>query len=683
MTGYNRGLSISYRIGRKLAALGLVPRSRLARVTAWLAAVELALVLLSWCARLLGITATGPFLSGWIRFLAYVLALLVFIVAVRWFRKHVMWRLRNQLMVTYLFIGALPITLLVALAMLAGQYSFSQFATFLTVSEIQSKLQRLAAANSAAAEQIIKHSAKPEEICARDTEFPGRTILISQLSERPEWLKDGFSGLVTDHGQFYLRAVDSAETKTGRVSIISNVPLGKQLLGQIASRFGRLTFSPNDILSSSQSPPSADNAATASRPPTTVGAAITAGTVPAARSFLDRQFEFGGAVPLIEWSSGKKEGGALLAGTTRPSLIYSHLSVYLGDWTDRIAVYLVVFAVIFFVIVVLALFIGLRLTRIITSSVANLYEATQRINRGDFTHRIEVKQSDQLATLQVAFNSMTESLEKLIAEQKEKERMQSELEIAHEVQEQLFPRAISNTHTLELYGVCRPARTVSGDYYDFLPSGPDQLGIAVGDISGKGISAALLMASIHSAVRAFEREPWVNAHSGGNGDTTALAARNGHPSPSQMLRALNHHLYQSTQPEKYATLFLGFYDGENHRMTCSNAGHLPPIILGQDGSTRRLDVGGTVVGLFDNLEYQEQTVDFNPEDIFVAFSDGITEPENEFGEFGEERLLETVAAYRHLPLARITEQVIAAVQDWIGSTEPPDDITLVLARRLP
>ncbi|HJX83751.1 MAG TPA: SpoIIE family protein phosphatase, partial [Candidatus Angelobacter sp.] len=83
-----------------------------------------------------------------------------------------------------------------------------------------------------------------------------------------------------------------------------------------------------------------------------------------------------------------------------------------------------------------------------------------------------------------------------------------------------------------------------------------------------------------------------------------------------------------------------------------------------------------------NLEYKEQTVDINPGDIFIAFSDGITEPENEFGEFGEERLLEAVAAHRHLPLARITEQVIAAVQDWIGSTEPPDDITLVLARRL-
>jgi sigma-B regulation protein RsbU (phosphoserine phosphatase) len=115
-------------------------------------------------------------------------------------------------------------------------------------------------------------------------------------------------------------------------------------------------------------------------------------------------------------------------------------------------------------------------------------------------------------------------------------------------------------------------------------------------------------------------------------------------------------------------------------MTYANAGHLPPLILRGDGSMHRLTEGGTVVGLFDNVDYQEATVDLRPGDIFVAFSDGITEPENEFGEFGEERLLETIETFRHLPLDRISEHVIAAVQDWIGSTEQPDDITLVLAR---
>jgi phosphoserine phosphatase RsbU/P len=336
--------------------------------------------------------------------------------------------------------------------------------------------------------------------------------------------------------------------------------------------------------------------------------------------------------------------------------------------------------------VLIALLIGIGLTRKITYSVANLYRATQHINRGDFSHRIDVRSKDQLAALQVSFNSMTENLQKLIAEQKEKERLQSELEIAHEVQAQLFPRENAGTSTLQLHGICRPARIVSGDYYDFLSYGPEQVMVAVGDISGKGISAALLMATIHSAVRAYEQEQLVSvgmaAAYGTNSRVAAFEARVAPPSPAQMLWLLNRHLFQSTQPEKYATLFLGFYDDDKHRLTYANAGHLPPIVLGADGTVRRLGTGGTVVGLFPDCDYAEETVELYPGDIFIAFSDGITEPENEFGEFGEDRLIETVAANRHQPLERITEHVISAVQDWIGSTEQPDDITVVLARRI-
>src|SRR5262249_3562079 len=138
----------------------------------------------------------------------------------------------------------------------------------------------------------------------------------------------------------------------------------------------------------------------------------------------------------------------------------------------------------------------------------------------------------------------------------------------------------------------------------------------------------------------------------------------------------------STEPEKYATLFLGFYDDETRRITYSNAGHLPPVILGEDGSTRRLDTGGTVVGLFDNVEYEEQTVELYPGDILIAFSDGMTEPENEFGEFGEERLIEAISAYRHLPLDRIGEHAVAAVADSTAPTHHTEHSPLFLPRRI-
>jgi sigma-B regulation protein RsbU (phosphoserine phosphatase) len=151
-------------------------------------------------------------------------------------------------------------------------------------------------------------------------------------------------------------------------------------------------------------------------------------------------------------------------------------------------------------------------------------------------------------------------------------------------------------------------------------------------------------------------------------------------SPASVLELLNRHLFNSTQAEKYATLFLGVYEGDKRALTYSNAGHLPPFIIQEDGSVSRLEIGGTVIGLFDGMIYEEGSVALSTNDIFVAFSDGITEPENEFGEFGEEKLIEIVRANRHLPLAKISEIVIAAVQDWIGSAEQPDDVTLVLAR---
>ncbi len=148
--------------------------------------------------------------------------------------------------------------------------------------------------------------------------------------------------------------------------------------------------------------------------------------------------------------------------------------------------------------------------------------------------------------------------------------------IAQEVQEQLFPQRISQLPTLEVHGFCRPARTVSGDYYDFLTLGPERLILAVGDISGKGISAALLMATIHSAVRAYSLEsipllreaiPVGALVGSAKGSSTLQGAE---VSAATMLSLLNHHLYDSTPAEKYATLFLGIYDGQQRKLTYSN-----------------------------------------------------------------------------------------------------------------
>jgi sigma-B regulation protein RsbU (phosphoserine phosphatase) len=412
------------------------------------------------------------------------------------------------------------------------------------------------------------------------------------------------------------------------------------------------------------------------------------GAVPEQASLFDHQITFGTPLSSFDWQTGQRElSSPVVKVTTRPSILYDRLFATLGDFAKGVEAILLVIAMVLAIIELLALVIGTSLTRSITGAVAQLYRATQHIDRADFSHRIPVKSRDQLAQLALSFNSMTASIEKLILEQKEKQRMENELVIAQEVQAQLFPREIGQLPSLEVHGFCRPARTVSGDYYDFLTISSEKMILAAGDVSGKGISAALLMATIHSAVRAYSiegipllREPV--AVGAASSTSTLLASRmeGVEVSPGTLLALLNHQLYESTPQEKYATLFLASYDGTSRQLTYSNGGHLPPIIIGTDGALRRLDQGGTVVGLFDNLTFDEATVHLKPGDIFIAYSDGITEPENDFGEFGEQRLVDVIRENRDLPLEQITQAVTSAVDDWIGDKEQPDDITLVLAR---
>ena len=663
-----------------------MPQTRVAIAAAYLAGIEAVLLLLKWLLKLAGALGAASTLNGWTTFLGWAAFLLLLALALRWLRDNVMWSVRNRLIVTYLFIGGVPVTLAVAIALTSGYLVLGDLAIFSAVSEIKAEANRLSASNAAAEEEITRHSNTPEKLAAADKAFPGQSIAVVPISSLPDWVKDGFTGLINEKGHIYLRAVNAHKDSHGPAMLVSTVPFDQKFLARIASKVGSLTFYSSDIQFNRDDERSLeDSLSNAQGPGTAASGRISAGTVSQPAMALDLEFSFGGPIQVTDWTNGSSHT-RLLGVATRFSTVYSYLTGSMGAGSTAIIAALIALAFAFAIVVLIALLIGIGLTRKITYSVANLYRATQFINRGDFSHRIDVRAKDQLAALQVSFNSMTENLEKLIAEQKEKERLQSELEIAHEVQAQLFPRSNAGTSALELHGICRPARIVSGDYYDFLSYGQERVMVAVGDISGKGISAALLMATIHSAVRAYEQEQLVSvgmaAVYGTNSRVGALEARMAPPSPAQMLWLLNRHLFQSTQPEKYATLFLGFYDDEKHRFTYANAGHLPPIVLSADGAVRRLQTGGTVVGLFPDCEYAEETIELYPGDIFIAFSDGITEPENEFGEFGEDRLIETVAAHRPQPLERITEHVISAVQDWIGSTEQPDDITVVLARRI-
>jgi sigma-B regulation protein RsbU (phosphoserine phosphatase) len=704
----------------------------MARLACYLAAMATGLFALR---KLLGLFAAswGDHLDGWVEFLALCAVVLFCVLAFRWLRRRVLWRLRNRLIVTYVFIGVIPAVLLMAMATITLYGLAGQFAVFVVTSEIDSQLRSLEAANVAVSNELAARlergnsptaeslagmrkrdpAWKRRRVCAwyGDKPLPLCNDLKGPALTLPHFVKGKFDDIVRDHDGLHLRAVASLPLEANSLTVVTSEPFDKELVANIATDVGEIIVFPSGVTldqdrakstrssASASAEESKDGAIASSSAPGAVPGdqipqpeipqpAFSVGTVPSPADAFDLEIPLAGtSLSVVDWNTGKRDHRPVIRVHTRPSVLYGHLFAALGEFAQGVAYILAGVGIFFAIIELIALIIGTRMTRTVTAAVAELHNATKHVDRGDFSHRIPVTSSDQLADLAISFNSMTASIEKLILEQKEKQRLENELSIAQEVQAQLFPRQVSELESLEVHGFCRPARTVSGDYYDFLTASSHKLILAVGDISGKGISAALLMATIHSAVRAYSveslpqmREPVAVGALAGSNRIMATWPEGVEVSPGALLSLLNHQLYESTPPEKYATLFLGIYDGRSHRLTYSNGGHLPPILISKDGTIRRLEAGGTVVGLFDNMSYEEGAVEMHPGEIFLAYSDGVTEPENDFGEFGEQRLIDLVRENRDLPLPQISQIVTMAVDDWIGDNEQPDDVTLVLAR---
>jgi sigma-B regulation protein RsbU (phosphoserine phosphatase) len=241
-------------------------------------------------------------------------------------------------------------------------------------------------------------------------------------------------------------------------------------------------------------------------------------------------------------------------------------------------------------------------------------------------------------------------------------RARSEMEIARNVQQKLFPRKGVAFKDIEYAGRCAPARDVSGDYYDFLDLGPGRLGIVLADVSGKGVPAALLMANLQASFR-------TQTETGGR-------------EPSALLKSINRLFYESTSPENFATLFFGDYDAATHRMRYVNCGHLPPFLIRAGGAVERLEPTATVLGAFAVWGCEDGEVELSPRDTLVLFTDGVTEAESAKGDdFGDARLEAVVKSARGESPDVIIDKVIGAVQGF-SALHQEDDITVVAVQRV-
>jgi serine phosphatase RsbU (regulator of sigma subunit) len=264
----------------------------------------------------------------------------------------------------------------------------------------------------------------------------------------------------------------------------------------------------------------------------------------------------------------------------------------------------------------------------------------------------------------VSFDEMSRAVEaqrRAVADKIEVERRAAyELEIAKQVQARLFPQVLPSMRTLDYAGLCIQARKVGGDYYDFLNLGRDRLGLVLGDISGKGIAAALLMANLQANLRSQ--------------CTTVL------DEPLDHLRTVNQLFCDNSPENAYASLFFGEYDDRLQRLRYANCGHLSAILLRGDHSLLHLDSTCTVLGLFKDWRCAIDECHFRPGDTLALYTDGITESFNSTGEeFGEQRLIAALQRHRHLPPQELLMAIVDDVRQF-SSEEQHDDITLIAAR---
>ena len=645
--------------------------------------------------RLAGVTLP---LDGLLKLFFFTLA---FVVAIKYlfrlFRRTV-WRLRNRLILAYVFIGVVPITLILVMLGLGMYILMGQVATYLMTAELNRRNEVVRDCAYALAWNVADHLGSDYGESAANqfiqplrrrlaglqavVRVDGKTFQVPSnggVSEYPQWTQHGFLGLVAAGKEYALAADVRVQQPPHMVQVFTYEPVEVSLLGNLLPGIASISLmsidddSPNDVAKTEgepleQSVPRVHfRAASEDREEKAVA-------LQAPRSWWDITVRWGTLFPMQAWEGhSAKPTQVLIRVASRPSLIIQKLFSTLGPLTGALRFVLYIVGGLLLLVEVASLIFGMNLTRTMTRSVEDLYEGTLKVNSGDFSNRIPIRSNDQLSELAASFNRMTANVEKLIIESKEKERLESELEIAREVQTQLFPKSAPQMKRLELAGACRPARMVSGDYYDFIQMGPDWTVLAIGDIAGKGISAALLMASIQSSLRAQlsanSRAPESPAN--GKGFST-----------SELATLLNTQLYESTSPEKFATFFCAIYEEEAGQLHYTNAGHLPPILI-RRGRAELLEVNGMVLGAFPNQPYGRGCLELQPGDLLAAYTDGITEPENEYGEeFGERRLTELLIRNARRPLEELVTVVTEAASTWGSAAEQQDDMTLLLLRRL-
>ncbi|OLC94773.1 MAG: hypothetical protein DMG35_18790 [Acidobacteria bacterium] len=649
----------------------------------WLDLTSTAIAAAGLLLELFGING-GPF--SFLKFLAVLAGLYLFVRLIGWWRNRLLWSLRNRLIVAYLFIAVVPILSILTLVILAARILYSQLGAYLLYEDLHQRIEMIAdiAEHIAIAHETLPPSITLDEServlaaeshAVHDRELPGLKITFSKdlplLRKVAPQSKNAFAGLMQEGDSLSLISLRMIHDPKEQRGVILRVPVStpgtdiSEFLSTIAPDLGVIQLNlmetyegnaPQSVLYSS----GGRQYRVAKR------------IVASNRALQAPMFWFDSPVNVVSRMESvfvDKDGTVdparplLAVSNARPSRLNARIFTSLGELRTSYVIFFVLVGIIFLLIEAAALATGIVLTRRITRAVADLYRGTQFVQAGDFSHRIQVERMDQLGALGESFNQMTGSISTLIEEQNKRQRLENEISIAREVQNQLFPSTLPSVPGVEIEAICKAARSVSGDYYDFIQLSPTHVAIAIADISGKGISAALLMASLQAALR-----------------SQMLTEGSERLSTAELVSRLNKHLVRNTGDDRFATFFIAVYDSATRTLRYTNAGHLPSFLI-CNGSAHLLDKGGMVLGVVEDYVYEQGILEVAPDSLLIGYSDGLVEPENVYGEeFGIPRLKEAAVRVHGAAPLMVAESLMAAAEEWAGTPEQADDMTVLVAR---
>jgi sigma-B regulation protein RsbU (phosphoserine phosphatase) len=570
--------------------------------------------------------------------------------------------------------------LIVALVLLAGRILYSQLGAYLLHEDINNRIEMISdiAEHIAIAHQtlptgITEHESESilasQSRAVHDRELPGLRISFSDDVSLLRGISSGdkkkFAGLLQQGDSVSLTSLRSIPDRKGERVVTLRVPVTPDFLNTVAPDLGAIQLNLMEPYTGGVQQ----------------GVIYTSGgeqykvanrIVARNRALQSSMFWLDTTVDVVSslnsayvGKDGKVEllRPVLAVFNARPSRLTGRIFTSLGELRDSYLLLLIIIGIIFLLIEVAAFVTGFVLTRRITRAVADLYRGTQYVQARDYSHRVPIERRDQLGELADSFNKMTGSISDLIEEETKRRRLENEISIAREVQNQLFPSTLPSVPGVEIEAICKAARSVSGDYYDFIQLSPTHVAIAIADISGKGISAALLMASLQAALR-----------------SQMLTEGTEHLSTAELVARLNKHLVRNTGDDRFATFFIAVYDSATRTLRYTNAGHLPAFLICH-GSAVLLDKGGMVLGVVDDYDYEEGSLEVGQEALLIGYSDGLVEPENVYGEeFGIRRLREAAVRLQGAAPLMVAESLMAAAEEWAGTPEQADDMTVIVAR---